>query len=99
MRPSPSMPTLMAMRSFLQQCANQLPDIIGRETKMRENIGHLARGTEAVDAEHAARAADVAPPALPRPGLHGEAPGQRAWQYCFAVGGVLRIERLGRGHG
>src|SRR5215471_14780851 len=93
------MPTLIAMRSFLQQSANLLHDIIGGKTEMGEYVRGLAGRTEGVDAEHAARAADITPPALPRASLHREAPRQCAWQHRLAVGLVLRIERLGRGHG
>src|SRR6267378_7226758 len=92
------MPTLIAMRSFLQQLAYLLRDIIGRETKIREHVGRLARGAEAVDAEHPTRVAHVAPPALGRTRLHGKAARQRARQDGLAVRGVLRVERLGRGH-
>src|SRR5260370_32451765 len=92
------MPTLIAMRSFLQQLSYLLRDIIGRKTKMREYLGRLARGAEAIDAEHATRAAHVTPPALGRTRLHGEAARQRAWQDALAAGGVLRVERLSREH-
>src|SRR3981081_3890627 len=92
------MPTLIAMRSFLRELAYLWRDIIGRETKMREYVGRLARRAEAVDAEHATGVAHVTPPALGRTRLHGEAARQRAWQDALAVRGVLRVERLSRGH-
>src|SRR5882762_10381773 len=92
------MPTLIAMRSFLQQLAYLLRDIIGRETKMREYVGRLARRAEAVDAEHATGVAHVTPPALGRTRLHGEAARERARQDALAVRGVLRVERLGPRH-
>src|SRR3982074_3477836 len=64
------MPTLIAMRSFLQQLAYLLRDIIGRKTKMREYVGRLAGSAEAVDAEHATGVTHVTPPALGRTRLH-----------------------------
>src|SRR5271170_7296194 len=93
------MPTLIVMRSFLQQFAYLLPDIIGRETKVRVHIGELARGTEAIDADHPPSGSDITPPTLSGAGLDRHAARHGARQHRLAVGRVLGLERLGRRHG
>src|SRR3989440_12243608 len=92
------MPTLIAMRSFLQQLAYVLGDIVGGEAEMREHVGRLARGAETVDAEHPAGAAHVTPPALRRTRLHGQAARHGARQAPLAVRGLRRVEGLGPRH-
>src|SRR5205085_11912641 len=87
------MPTLIAMRSFLQQLAYVSGDIIGAEAKMRKHVGRLARGAETVDAEHPAGAAHVTPPALGRTRLPRQPARHGARQAALAVRIVPRVER------
>src|SRR5579862_8065346 len=92
------MPTLIAMRSFLQQLTYLLRDIIDAEAEMREYIGGLAGSAELIDPQHPAARADVTPPALRGAGLDRQAARHGARQHALAVARILCVESLGRGH-
>src|SRR5262245_55919938 len=108
------MPTLIAMMCLYASCVfvekfcgsncwgSELADffghVVGREAEMREQVRRLAGSTEAIDAEHAARGADVAPPALARRRLYCETLRDGRRQHRIAVRLILRLERFGRRH-
>jgi hypothetical protein len=76
-------------------------DGIGGEAEMGVKVGRRGRGAEAVDADAQAVEAGVALPADRRPGLDRDAQDllvRHVGQDVLAIGGVLRVEAVGRRH-
>src|SRR6185437_864605 len=83
----------------LEQSAHSAAHVLGGEAEVRQQFAALARGPEAIYADHPTLVADVAPPRERGAGLHRLPAADRAGQHALPVSLVLSLVHLRRGHG